>query len=154
MDLEPVDPLRHSLWLEFVLASAVVLWGGWPFFVRGWQSVLNRRLNMFTLIALGTGASYLYSAFALLFPALIPASFRTMAGELAVYFEPAAVIVTLVLLSQVLELRARSQTSSALKALLGLAPKSARIIQEDGSDHRRHSQGHGRSGDARRTSGV
>ncbi len=136
----PGDPLKHllgpgpSLWLEFLLASVVVLWGGWPFFVRGWQSVLNRRLNMFTLIALGTGASYLYSVFALLFPALIPASFRTMTGELAVYFEPASVIVTLVLLGQVLELRARSQTSSALKALLGLAPKTARIIRENGAE--------------------
>ena len=130
----PGNPLQHSLWLEFALASVVVLWGGWPFFVRGWQSVLNRQLNMFTLIAIGTGASYLYSVFALLFPALIPASFRTMHGELAVYFEPAAVIVTLVLLGQVLELRARSQTSSALKALLGLAPKTARIIRENGSE--------------------
>ncbi len=133
-ELLPGNPLRHSLWLDFALASIVVLWGGWPFFVRGWQSVLNRRLNMFTLIALGTGASYLYSVFALLFPALIPASFRTMTGELAVYFEPASVIVTLVLLGQVLELRARSQTSSALKALLGLAPKTARIIRQDGSE--------------------
>ena len=130
----PAHGLQHSLWLEFALASVVVLWGGWPFFVRGWQSVLNRQLNMFTLIALGTGAAYLYSVFALLFPALIPASFRTMHGELAVYFEPAAGIVTLVLLGQVLELRARSQTSSALKALLGLAPKTARIIRENGSE--------------------
>ncbi|MDQ2948019.1 MAG: heavy metal translocating P-type ATPase, partial [Acidobacteriota bacterium] len=133
-ELFPGNPLRHSPWLDFGLASVVVLWGGWPFFVRGWQSVLNRRLNMFTLIALGTGASYLYSVFALLFPALIPASFRTMTGELALYFEPASVIVTLVLLGQVLELRARSRTSSALKALLGLAPKTARIIREDGSE--------------------
>ena len=130
----PAHGLQHSLWLEFALASVVVLWGGWPFFVRGWQSVLNRQLNMFTLIALGTGAAYLYSVFALLFPALIPASFRTMHGELAVYFEPAAVIVTLVLLGQVLGLRARSQTSSALKALLGLAPKTARIIRENGAE--------------------
>jgi Cu+-exporting ATPase len=136
----PGDPLRHwigagpSLWLQFVLATPVVLWGGWPFFQRGWASVVNRRLNMFTLIALGTGASYLYSVVALLVPGAIPASFRSMSGELAVYFEPAAVIVTLVLLGQVLELRARSQTSSALKALLGLAPKVARILRQGGGE--------------------
>ena len=111
------DPLRHSLgsgpalWLQFALATPVVLWGGWPFFQRAWASVVNRHLNMFTLIGLGTGASYLYSVFALLFPGMIPASFRGMGGELAVYFEPAAVIVTLVLLGQVLELRARSSSS-------------------------------------------
>jgi P-type Cu+ transporter len=111
-----------SDWLQFALASPVVLWGGWPFFVRGWQSLVNRRLNMFTLIALGTGASYFFSVFALF-------SFRD-----TLYFESAAVIVTLVLLGQVLELRARSQTSSALKALLGLAPKSARIVRENGAE--------------------
>jgi P-type Cu+ transporter len=111
-----------SDWLQFALASPVVLWGGWPFFVRGWQSLVNRRLNMFTLIALGTGASYFFSVFALF-------SFRD-----TLYFESAAVIVTLVLLGQVLELRARSQTSSALKALLGLAPKNARIVQENGAE--------------------
>ena len=136
----PGDPLKHllgsgpALWLQFALATPVVLWGGWPFFERAWTSVINRHLNMFTLIGLGTGASYFYSVFALLFPGMIPASFRGMAGELAVYFEPAAVIVTLVLLGQVLELRARSQTSSALKALLGLAPKTARIVRADGSE--------------------
>jgi Cu+-exporting ATPase len=135
--LIPGDPLKHllgsgpSLWLEFGLATPVVLWGGWPFFQRGWTSVVNRHLNMFTLIALGTGAAYFYSVAALLFPGLIPASFRDMAGDLAVYFEPASVIVTLVLLGQMLELRARSQTSSALKALLGLAPKTARVVRED-----------------------
>ncbi|HZC22190.1 MAG TPA: heavy metal translocating P-type ATPase [Candidatus Binatia bacterium] len=139
-ELIPSDPLKHllgsgpSLWLQFGLATPVVLWGGWPFFVRGWQSVKNRSLNMFTLIALGTGAAYAYSVFALLFPSAIPASFRNMAGELAVYFEPAAVIVTLVLLGQVLELRARSQTSSAIKALLGLAPKTARLIAANGDE--------------------
>jgi Cu+-exporting ATPase len=107
-EMIPSDPIKQwlgsgpSLWLQFALASPVVLWGGWPFFERGWLSVKNRSLNMFTLIALGTGAAYLYSVFALLFPAAIPASFRNMAGELAVYFEPAAVIVTLVLLGQVL----------------------------------------------------
>jgi P-type Cu+ transporter len=139
-EMIPSDPVKHwlgsgpSLWLQFALASPVVLWGGWPFFERGWLSVKNRSLNMFTLIALGTGAAYLYSVFALLFPAAIPASFRNMAGELAVYFEPAAVIVTLVLLGQVLELRARSQTSSAIRSLLGLAPKTARVIRPDGSE--------------------
>jgi Cu+-exporting ATPase len=136
----PNDPLKHllgsvpSLWLEFALATPVVLWGGWPFFQRGWMSVVNRHLNMFTLIALGTGAAYFYSVFALLFPRFIPASFRDTSGEMAVYFEPASVIVTLVLLGQVLELRARSQTSSALKALLGLAPKTARVVREDGRE--------------------
>ena len=134
------DPLKHLLgsgpllWLEFGLATPVVLWGGWPFFQRGWTSVVNRHLNMFTLIALGTGASYFYSVAALMFPGFIPVSFRDMAGNLAVYFEPASVIVTLVLLGQVLELRARSQTSSALKALLGLAPKTARVIREEGRE--------------------
>jgi Cu+-exporting ATPase len=135
--LIPADPLKHllgsgpSIWLEFGLATPVVLWSGWPFFQRAWTSVVNRHLNMFTLIALGTGAAYFYSVAALLFPGLIPASFRDMTGDLAVYFEPASVMVTLVLLGQMLELRARSQTSSALKALLGLAPKSARIVRED-----------------------
>ena len=136
----PSDPLKRllgsgaTLWLQFALSTPVVLWGGWPFFQRGWASVVNRHLNMFTLVALGTGASYFYSLYALLFPKLIPASFHNMSGELALYFEPAAVIVTLVLLGQVLELRARSQTSSALKALLGLAPKNARIVREAGRE--------------------
>lgn len=136
----PGDPLKHLLgsgavlWAEFALATPVVLWGGWPFFQRFWASLVNRDLNMFTLIGLGTGADYFYSVFALLFPGVIPASFRGMGGELAVYFEPAAVIVTLVLLGQVLELRARSQTSSALKALLGLAPKMARIVRANGAE--------------------
>ena len=136
----PGDPLRAVLgpgavlWLQFALSTPVVLWGGWPFFERGWASLVNRHLNMFTLIALGTGASYFYSVYALLFPRFIPASFHDMTGGLAVYFEPAAVIVTLVLLGQVLELRARSQTSSALKALLGLSPKNARIIRDAGRE--------------------
>jgi Cu+-exporting ATPase len=112
----------------------VVLWGGWPFFQRGWASVVNRSLNMFTLIALGTGTAYFYSVVAALAPGLFPDSFRTESGEVAVYFEAAAVIVTLVLLGQVLELRARSQTSSAIKALLGLAPKTARIVRGDGTE--------------------
>jgi P-type Cu+ transporter len=123
------------VWVQFILATPVVLWGGWPFFVRGWQSVVNRHLNMFTLIAVGSGAAYLYSLGATLFPGRFPDSFRDRhTGALAVYFEAAAVIVTLVLLGQVLELRARSRTSSAIRALLGLAPKTARIIRPDGAE--------------------
>ena len=122
------------LWLQLIFCTPVVLWCGWPFFERGWASVVSRHLNMFTLIALGTGASYLYSIYALLFSKLIPASFHDMGGQLAVYFEPAAVIVTLVLLGQVLELKARSQTGSALRALLSLAPKNARIVRDAGRE--------------------
>ncbi len=122
-------------WVEFALATPVVLWGGWPFFERGWRSVLNRRLNMFTLIGLGTGAAYLYSVAAVLVPWVFPAAFRDPhSGALAIYFEPAAVIVTLVLLGQVLELRARSQTSSAIRALLGLAPNTARLVLANGHE--------------------
>ena len=139
-DLLPGRPLQHLVsaralvWIEFCLATPVVLWGALPFFQRGWASVVNRHLNMFTLIALGTGASYAYSVFALFFPHLIPASLHMHANEVSVYFEPAAIIITLVLLGQVLELRARSQTSSALKALLGLAPKTARVVRGDGTE--------------------
>ena len=115
-------------WLQLVLATPVVLWGGWPFFVRGWQSVVHRSLNMFTLIGLGVGVSYLYSLVAKLFPGIFPPSFRMEGGEVAVYFEAAAAIVTLVLLGQVLELKARSRTGAAVKALLGLAPKTARRL--------------------------
>lgn len=122
-------------WLQFALATQVVAWGGWPFFQRGWASVVNRHLNMFTLIALGTGVAYLFSIVALFFPALVPTSFRAMNGQVPLYFEPAAVIVTLVLLGQVLELRARGQTNSALKALLTLTPKTARRIETDGLEH-------------------
>ncbi|HJT70280.1 MAG TPA: heavy metal translocating P-type ATPase [Terriglobales bacterium] len=121
-------------WIQFALATPVVLWGGWPLLERGWASVVSRHLNMFTLIALGIGTSYLFSVVALLFPFMIPASFRSHAGEAPLYFEPAAVITALVLLGQVLELRARSQTSSALKSLLGLAPKTARIIDDSGEE--------------------
>jgi len=121
-------------WLELVLATPVVLWGGWPFFVRGWQSVANHSLNMFTLIGLGTGVAYLYSVVATTLPEIFPASFRDAAGEVDVYFEAAAVIVTLVLLGQVMELRARQRTGAAIKALLGLAPKTARRIESDGSE--------------------
>ncbi len=121
-------------WLELILATPVVLWGGWPFFVRGWQSVVNRSPNMFTLIGLGTGVAYIYSLIAVLIPEIFPDAFRDKSGIVAVYFEAAAVIVTLVLLGQVLELKARSQTGAAIKALLGLAPKTAKRINDDGSE--------------------
>jgi P-type Cu+ transporter len=121
-------------WLELLLATPVVLWGGWPFFQRGWASVVNRSTNMFTLIAMGTSVGYVYSVVATLFPQIFPASFRTMGDRPDVYFEAAAAIVTLVLLGQMLELRARSQTSSAIRALLDLSPKTARLISESGSE--------------------
>lgn len=121
-------------WIELLLTTPVVLWAGWPFFVRGWQSLVNHSLNMFTLISLGVAVAYSYSLTAILFPDLFPPSFRGSAGEVAVYFEAAAVIVTLVLLGQVLELKARSQTGAAIKALLGLAPKTARLIRDDGTE--------------------
>lgn len=117
-------------WLEIVLATPVVLWGAWPFFVRGWQSVVTWNPNMFTLIGLGVGLAYLYSVVAALFPDIFPQSFRGEGGDVGMYFEAAAVIVTLVLLGQVLELRARSRTGAAIKALLGLAPKTARRIRD------------------------
>ena len=122
------------VWIEFLLATPVVLWGGWPFFERAWASVVHRSPNMFTLIAMGTGTAYVYSVVAALWPDLFPESFRGHGGEIAVYFEPAAVITTLVLLGQVLELRARGQTSSALRKLLGLAPKTARIVRANGAE--------------------
>jgi P-type Cu+ transporter len=121
-------------WLELALATPVVLWGGWPFFVRGWQSIVNRSLNMFTLIALGVGVAYLYSLVATLLPGIFPPTFREENGAVGVYFEAAAVIVTLVLLGQVLELRARSRTGAAIRALLGLAPKTARRLRPDASE--------------------
>ena len=121
-------------WLQLVIASPVVLWGGWPFFERGWKSIVNRSLNMFTLIAIGVGTAFVYSLVATVFPHLFPESFRGHGGDVAVYFDAAAVITTLVLLGQVLELRARSQTSSAIKALLGLSPKTARMIFSDGRE--------------------
>ena len=138
-DLVPSRPLHNAFpaawwkWLQLALTSPVVLWGGWPFFVRGWASVVRRHLNMFTLIAMGVGAAYVYSVVATILPGVFPESFR-MDGEVGVYFEAAAIIVTLVLLGQVLELRARSNTSAAIKSLLGLAPKTARRINADGSD--------------------
>jgi P-type Cu+ transporter len=135
----PGQPLHHLLppgvlnWIELALASPVILWAGWPFFQRGWSSIVSGHLNMFTLIALGVGAAYAYSVVATLVPDIFPHSFR-MDGQVAVYFEPAAVIVVLVLLGQVLELRARSRTSAAIKTLLGLAPKTARRVEADGTE--------------------
>jgi Cu+-exporting ATPase len=123
-----------SNWLQFLLATPVVVWAGWPFFVRGWQSLVTRNLNMFTLIALGTGVAWGYSVIATFFPQIFPAAFRQMDGSVSVYFEAAAVITVLVLLGQVLELGARDRTSGAIKALLGLAPKSARRVRADGND--------------------
>ncbi|HEV8679032.1 MAG TPA: heavy metal translocating P-type ATPase, partial [Stellaceae bacterium] len=125
---------RLAAWVGLVLGTPAVLWGGWPFFVRGWQSLVNRSLNMFTLIALGTGVAYLYSLVAALLPDIFPASFRDPMGGVPLYFEAAAVITTLVLLGQVLELRARSQTSGAIRALLDLAPKRARLVKDDGGE--------------------
>jgi len=125
---------RALIWVQLALATPVVAWGGLPFFQRGWASLVNRRFNMFTLIALGTGTAYVFSVVAALFPTVFPASFRDRHGEIAVYFEPAAAIVTLVLLGQVLELRARRQTGSAIRALLGLAPKTARRLGADGHE--------------------
>ena len=139
-DLLPGHPLQHFLqgqtlgWTEFALATPVVLWGGWPFFERGWASIVHRSLNMFTLVSMGTGAAYLYSLAAVVAPGLFPASFRDASGNLGLYFEAAAVITVLVLLGQVLELKARSRTSGAIQALLGLAPKTARRISSDGSE--------------------
>jgi Cu+-exporting ATPase len=125
----------HAMqWVQLALATPVVLWGGWPFFVRGWQSLVHRSLNMFTLIAIGTGVAYLFSLAATIAPGIFPLSFRGMGGVVPVYFEAAAVITTLVLLGQVLELRARSRTGSAIRALLGLAPRAARLIRQDGSE--------------------
>jgi P-type Cu+ transporter len=125
----------HGLsWLQLVLATPVVLWGGWPFFQRGWASIVHRSPNMFTLIATGTGVAYLYSVVATLAPDIFPESFRGHGGAVSIYFEAAAAITTLVLMGQVLELRARHQTSSAIKALLGLVPKTARVVRDDGSE--------------------
>jgi P-type Cu+ transporter len=139
-EMIPGVPVRRLLsgravtWVQVLLATPVVLWGGWPFFVRGWASVVNRSLNMFSLIALGVGVAYLYSMMAALFPEIFPESFRSHGGQVPVYFEAAAVITVLVLLGQVLELRARSQTSSAIKSLLRLAPRTARRLRKDGSE--------------------
>jgi Cu+-exporting ATPase len=139
-DMLPGMPLSHVLsphsvqWIEFILATPVVLWGAWPFFERGWRSIVTRNLNMFTLIAIGTGAAYLFSVAAIFAPQLFPAAFRAADGTLPVYFEAAAAITTLVLLGQYLELRARSQTSNSIRALLSLSPKSARLVRSDGTE--------------------
>src|SRR5207245_352893 len=140
LDMLPGTPLHRVLpgawlpWIEFVLATPVVLWGGWRFFQRGWASIVNRSTNMFTLIAMGTGVAYVYSTVATVFPQMFPASFRTVADRPDVYFEAAAAITTLVLLGQVLELRARSRTSGAIRALLDLSPKTARVLHDDGTE--------------------
>ena len=140
-DVLASHPLQRFLsggalgWFEFAVATPVVLWCGWPFFQRGWASLLSRNLNMFTLIAIGSAAAYLYSVAAVIAPQIFPASFRMADGHVDLYFEAAAVITVLVLLGQVLELKARSQTSSAIKSLLGLAPRTARRIAADGTDH-------------------
>ncbi|GAB3914285.1 copper-translocating P-type ATPase [Microlunatus endophyticus] len=133
-DLDAVIPAEVQVWVQFVLATPVVVWAGWPFFVRGWDSVRHRSLNMFTLIAMGTGVAWVYSVIATVAPGIFPASFHGDKGTVDVYYEAAAVITVLVLLGQVLELRAREQTSGAIRALLDLTPKSARRIRADGSD--------------------
>jgi P-type Cu+ transporter len=139
-DMIPGNPLRQVMpasmrtWIELGLATPVVLWAGWPLFVRGWQSIVNRSLNMFTLIGMGVGVAYGYSLIGAVFPNLFPDSFRAADGTVPVYFEAAAAITALVLLGQVLELRARSNTSSAIRALLGLAPKTARVLRPDGRE--------------------
>ncbi len=139
-EMIPGRPIQHALgtrliaWTQLVLSTPAVLWGGWPLFQRGWASLVNRKLNMFTLIALGVGVAYVYSVVATLVPGIFPPAFRGHGGQVGVYFEAAVVITVLVLLGQVLELRARSRTSSAIKALLGLAPKTARLVRDDGSE--------------------
>ncbi|HEX8168609.1 MAG TPA: heavy metal translocating P-type ATPase [Beijerinckiaceae bacterium] len=134
LGLDHLVPRRTSSWLQMILATPVVLWAGWPFFVRGWQSLVTRNLNMFTLIAMGTGVAWLYSAVATLAPGLFPAAFQDRDGSVAVYFEAAAVITVLVLLGQILELRARESTGGAIRALLDLAPKTAARVREDGTE--------------------
>jgi Cu+-exporting ATPase len=139
-DLLPGKPLNGIIspavtqWIQLALAAPVVLWGGWPFFVRGWASVFNRSLNMFTLIAVGVGVAFLYSVAAITIPWAFPAEFRMEHGLVETYFEAAAVITTLVLVGQVLELRARSQTGAAIRTLLALAPKTARLVRDDGAE--------------------
>ena len=139
-ELLPSKPLQHALtatvraWIELAFASPVVLWCGWPFFERAVQSIIHRSPNMFTLIGLGAGSAYLYSVVATITPRVFPPSFRSQTGEIGLYFEPAAIIIALVLLGQLMELRARSQTSSAIRALLGLAPKMARRIDAQGAE--------------------
>ena len=134
LGLHDLVPPRISIWIQFAISTPVVLWAGWPFFERAWASVVHRSLNMFSLVALGTGASYLYSLFATFVPRIFPAGFHGMGGTVAVYFEAAAVITVLVLLGQVLELRAREQTGGAIRALLNLAPKTAHRLTAAGAD--------------------
>ncbi len=134
LPIEKLIPRQISVWVELLLATPVVLWSGWPFFKRGWASIINRSPNMFTLIALGTGAAWIYSVVATTMPDIFPVGFREADGTVAVYFEAAAVIVVLVLLGQVLELRARERTGGAIRALLDLAPKMARVVRTDGSE--------------------
>jgi Cu+-exporting ATPase len=134
LGLHDLVPPRISIWIQFGLSTPVVLWAGWPFFERAWASVVHRSLNMFSLIALGTGAAYLYSLFATFAPGMFPAGFHGMGGTVAVYFEAAAVITVLVLLGQVLELRAREQTGGAIRSLLKLAPKTAHRLTAAGAD--------------------
>src|ERR1051325_6547770 len=139
-EMIPSQPVQRNIsphlinWIQLILATPVVLWCGWPFFQRGWVSIVNRSLNMFTLIAIGIGTAFVYSIAATVFPNAFPPSFRGHGGAVGVYFDAAAVITTLVLLGQVLELRARSKTSRAIKALLGLAPKTARLVRDDGTE--------------------
>ncbi len=134
LGLDRLVPMQTSVWIQFALSTPVVLWAGWPFFQRAWASLVSRNLNMFTLVALGTGAAYLYSLAATFAPGLFPAGFRGMGGTVAVYYEAAAVITVLVLLGQVLELRAREQTGGAIRALLNLAPKTAHRLRDGGED--------------------
>jgi Cu+-exporting ATPase len=140
LDMLPSMPVQRALpegwlsWIELILATPVVLWGGWPFFQRGWTSIVNRSTNMFTLIAMGTGVAYVYSLIATIFPHIFPPGFRGMSGRPDVYFEAAAAITTLVLLGQVMELRARSRTSAAIRALLDLSPENAHRISTDGTE--------------------
>src|SRR5581483_9524579 len=129
----PLTP-QTSNWVQLAFATPVVFWAGWPFFERGWRSLVTRNLNMFTLIAMGTGVAWAYSVVATLAPGILPAAFSGHDGAVAVYFEAAAAITVLVLLGQVLELRARDRTSGAIRALLDLAPKLAHRIADDGSD--------------------
>jgi len=161
IDLHQWIGQQTSNWIQLALATPVVLWAGWPFFERGWASIRTRNLNMFTLIAIGTGVAWLYSIVGTLWPSLFPASMRGHDGAVAVYFEASAVITVLVLLGQVLELRAREQTSGAIRALLDLSPKMARRIRSDDTDedghqehrrqgHRRHDEPVGRFRHARR----
>jgi len=127
-------PMQISNWIQFILATPVVLWAGWPFFQRGWNSIASRNLNMFTLIAIGTGVAYVFSVFSTAMPQIFPISFRDMHGAVPTYFESAAVITVLVLLGQMLELRARAQTGGAIRALLDLSPKSVRLVANDGTE--------------------